>query len=395
MPITIRIRPFFPTWFIALIGALVPIHAFAAPPPCQLDGTPAMPSVRLQSVIGGFKAPVGLVNAGDGSGRLFVVEQRGTVQIVKSGQTPKKPFLDIRERVTSGGEMGLLGLAFHPNFAENGRFFVNYTSRSGGLHTVISEFRTGDHADEADQRIEKILLNIPQPYTNHKGGDIAFGPDGFLYIGTGDGGSANDPQGNGQNMATLLGKMLRIDVDPAKARAPYGVPPDNPFVGWKNAAPEIWAYGLRNPWRFAFDAGTGWLYAGDVGQNAREEIDVIQKGKNYGWNIMEGTICTPGVNPVCEPDGLERPILDYPRSEGTTVIGGTVYRGRAIPNLCGVYVYGDYGNGRLWGLRFDGQRVTEQKLLLSTGRPIASFGEDEQREVYAVDHDGDILKLAP
>ncbi|MCI0528441.1 MAG: PQQ-dependent sugar dehydrogenase, partial [Nitrospira sp.] len=189
----------------------------------------------------------------------------------------------------------------------------------------------------------RVLLTISQPYSNHNGGNIVFGPDGYLYIGMGDGGSANDPQNNGQNLSTLLGKMLRIKVDKSETGKAYSIPKDNPFVGTKGAAPEIWAYGLRNPWRFSFDPLTQLLYAGDVGQNDREEIDIIIKGKNYGWNIMEGTICTPGVNPNCKKQGLELPILDYPRSEGISVIGGYVYRGNLIPSLCGVYIYADYG----------------------------------------------------
>jgi len=368
----------------------------ASPAPCRLDGPPLpYPALRLESIATGFDEPVGLSHAGDGSGRLFIVEQRGTIQVRKNGQIVKKLFLDIRERVTAGGELGLLGLAFHPNFLRNGRFFVNYTSRTGGLHTTISEFRVSDRPDEADSRIERILLNIPQPYSNHNGGGIAFGPDGMLYIGMGDGGSANDPHGNGQQLSTLLGKMLRIDVDSATGKASYGIPPDNPFVGRKHAAPEIWAYGLRNPWRFSFDPTTGRLYAGDVGQKAREEINVIAKGKNYGWNVMEGTICTPGVNRTCKQAGLELPILDYPRSEGTTVIGGYIYRGRGIPDLCGVYLYSDFGNGRIWGLRDDGQIVISHQKLLDTERRISAFGEDEQRELYVIDYEGEVLKIVP
>jgi glucose/arabinose dehydrogenase len=238
-------------------------------------------------------------------------------------------------------------------------------------------------------------LTVPQPYANHHGGDIAFGPDGLLYIALGDGGSGNDPDGNGQNLSTMLGKILRIDVDRSEGKKAYGVPPDNPFAKRKNAAGEVWAYGLRNPWRFAFDPGTGRLFAGDVGQRTREEIDIITKGGNYGWNVMEGTICTPGVNPKCKPDGFEPPIFDYPRSEGTTVIGGRVYRGSAIPTLCGVYVYGDFGNGRIWGLRYDGGAVIEQQKLLESGRSISAFGEDEQRDLYVVDYAGEILKVVP
>ncbi|HXC61920.1 MAG TPA: PQQ-dependent sugar dehydrogenase [Nitrospiria bacterium] len=368
--------------------------------PCELKGSPPpSPRLQLESVAKGFTEPLGLFHAGDGSGRVFIVEQPGTIRVLKNGRLSEKPFMDIRDRVTSGGETGLLGIAFHPKFSENHRLFVNYTSSAGGLHTVISEFKAGDNPgdnpDKADPKSERVLLTIPQPYPNHKGGNIVFGPDGYLYIGMGDGGSGNDPHGNGQNLSTLLGKMLRIDVNKKEKEKAYNVPRDNPFIGKKNAAPEIWAYGLRNPWRYSFDPVTGLLYVGDVGQNAREEIDVIRRGKNYGWNIMEGTICTPGVNPNCNKNGLELPIYDYPRSEGIAVIGGYVYRGRSIPNLCGAYVYGDYGNGRIWALRYDEKFVTGHRLLLESHRSISSFGEDEQREIYVVDHGGEVLKIVP
>jgi glucose/arabinose dehydrogenase len=260
---------------------------------------------------------------------------------------------------------------------------------------VISEFRARSGSDEADAGSERVLLTVRQPYPNHNGGDIHFGPDGKLYIGLGDGGSGDDPHGNGQNPGSLLGKMLRIDVDRPDPGKAYGVPPDNPFTGRAGAAPEVWALGLRNPWRFSFDPATGRLYAGDVGQSAREEIDLIEKGRNYGWNIMEGTICTPGVNPDCDTAGLEKPILDYPRSEGTTVIGGRVYRGRSIPGLCGVYLYADYGSGRVWGLRYDGKTAAGLGTLIESGRPVSSFGEDGERELYLVDYRGEILKIAP
>jgi glucose/arabinose dehydrogenase len=365
-------------------------------PPCDLKSSPPpFPNIDLKLVAGELTEPLGLFHAGDGSGRIFIVEQPGTVRILKNGKVLKKPFLDIRDRVTSGGEKGLLGLAFHPNFLKNRRFFVNYTSPTGSLHTVISEFKSGDNPEEADPKSERILLTISQPYANHKGGNIVFGPDGYLYIGMGDGGSGNDPHGNGQNLSTLLGKMLRIDVNTQEKKKAYGVPRDNPFISQKNAAWEIWAYGLRNPWRFSFDPVTGLLYAGDVGQNAREEIDVIRRGKNYGWNIMEGTICTPGVNPSCNKSGLELPIYDYPRTEGIAVIGGYVYRGRSIPDLCGAYVYGDYGNGRIWALRYNGESVTDHAVLIESRRSISSFGEDEQHELYVVDHGGEVLKIIP
>jgi len=210
----------------------------------------------------------------------------------------------------------------------------------------------------------------------------------------GDGGSANDPHDHAQNLASLLGKMLRIDVD-TPGGAPYGIPSDNPFIKTPGAAPEIWAYGLRNPWRFSFDRASGLLYAGDVGQGAREEISVIRRGENHGWRQMEGTICTPGVRNDCDPRGMTPPILDYPRSEGSVAIGGYVYRGRAIPALVGHYVYGDFGNGKIWALRYDGKAVRERRLLLATGRNISAFGEDEAGELYVVDYGGEILKMVP
>ena len=366
----------------------------SAPAPCQTGGSPSFPPIQLTLLAGGLTQPVGLTHAGDGSGRLFIIEQPGRIRIVKNGRVQPTAFLDLSRTVTAGGERGLLGMAFHPKFSTNGRFFVNYTRRTdGGLQTFISEFHTDPTSDRAAWAGERVVMTVAQPYDNHNGGHLAFGPDGYLYIGLGDGGSANDPHNNGQTLSTLLGKMLRIDVDRRTGSNAYAIPPDNPFIGNKNAAPEIWAYGFRNPWRYAFDPATGRLYAGDVGQKAREEINLVEKGRNYGWRIMEGTVCTPGVNPACDTAGLTLPILDYPRTDGTVVVGGAVYRGRAIPSLCGAYLYGDFGNGRLWGLRDDGAKITAQALLLDTGRPISAFGEDEQRELYVVDYSGKILKI--
>ncbi len=357
-----------------------------------IQGTPG--SIRLEPLVKRLSQPVGLSHAGDRSGRLFIVEQKGVVRIWQNGALRDAPFLDIRDRVASGGEKGLLGLAFHPHFKENRRLFVNYTSDVGGLHTVIAAFQVGADPNQTDPASERILLTIAQPYANHNGGQIAFGPDGYLYIGMGDGGAANDPHGHGQNLATLLGKMLRIDVDTRGAQ-PYGIPPDNPFVKTRGAAPEVWALGLRNPWRFSFDQASGLLYAGDVGQDAREEIDVIRKGENYGWNKMEGARCTPTVDRTCDPRGLTPPIWDYPRSEGSVVIGGYVYRGSAIPALVGHYIYGDFGNGKIWSLRYDGTTVGDARLLLNTGRNISAFGQDEHGEIYVVDYDAEILKMVP
>src|SRR3989337_1057096 len=349
-----------------------------------------LPSIKLEIVVKGLKDPVHITNAGDGSKRLFIVEQAGVVRILKDGKLLPVPFFDIKKKVKSGGEMGLLSIAFHPEFAENGRFFVNYTSPKGGLHPVVSEFQVSKTPDIADKKSERVSLTVGQPFTNHNGGQIAFGPDGYLYIGMGDGGSANDPHGHGQNLSTLLGAMLRIDVDKKDG---YGIPSDNPFKAQPNARPEIWAYGLRNPWRFSFDPLTGILYAGDVGQDNREEIDIIERGRNYGWNIMEGFICTPGVNSKCDKTGLTLPIVDYGRDDGVSVIGGVVYRGHEIPGLCGSYLYGDWGSGKLWALRRDGHEVAENKMLLDTKLSISSFGIDEAYEVYVVDHNGGVYKV--
>ncbi len=368
--------------------------------PCRMVGEPPpLPDIGVQEIASGLRNPVHIAHAGDGSRRLFIVEQAGIIRIYKDGKLLPEPFLNIKERVRSGGEMGLLGVAFHPNFSENRRFFVDYTSGAGGLHTVISEFLADrENENYAAPDREKILLTIPQPFPNHNGGQVAFGPDGYLYIGMGDGGSANDPLENGQNLASLLGKILRIDVNRSPEGKPYAIPPDNPFVNQPGSRPEIYAYGLRNPWRFSFDALTGNLFAADVGQNQREEIDLIQKGKNYGWNIMEGKICTPGVNPNCNPAGLEPPILDYGHELGISIIGGFVYRGSQIPSLCGAYIYGDYGSGRIWALRYDAnrQKITQNRQLLKTSLSISSFGEDEQFEIYVADHiGGKIFRLIP
>ena len=378
--------------------------------PCRQEtpGAP-IPPVSLYEIARGLEQPVHLTHAGDGSGRLFVVEQAGRIRILKDRQLLPRPFLDIRDQVRSGGEKGLLSVAFHPRFRENGLFYVNYTSATGGLHTVVSRFRApkGAYADRAS---EKILLTVAQPYGNHNGGQLAFGPDGYLYIGMGDGGSANDPQGHGQNPATLLGSLLRIDVDGRSGLRPYGIPLDNPFVGRPGFRPEIWAFGLRNPWRFSFDALTGELYLGDVGQDEVEEIDLIRRGGNYGWNIMEGDICTPGVETDCDRKGLEPPIHTYRHPKGFSITGGFVYRGRAIRGLCGVYLYADYVTQALWGLRYENGRVTAQRQLLNKknllqrilsrfddgGLNISSFGEDEALELYVTDHTtGRVLKLIP
>jgi glucose/arabinose dehydrogenase len=328
---------------------------------------------------------------------LFVVEQAGTIRILQAGALLTTPFLDIRSRVTFSGEMGLLGVAFHPAFAQNRRFYVNYvrTLGNGQIQSVIAEYQAsaadGNHADAASER---ILLTVNQPFTNHKGGQLAFGPDQFLYIGLGDGGSGGDPQGNGQNLQTWLGKMLRIDVDHTAGALPYAIPTDNPFVAGAGL-PEIWAYGLRNPFRFSFDTATGRLFVGDVGQDLYEEIDILQKGGNYGWNVMEGLHCySPAAG--CNPAGLTLPIAEYSHSEGIAVIGGYVYHGPAIPTLAGSYVFGDYGSGKIWRLTQDNSGAWQRVPLLSSGLTMSSFGRDAAGELYVVDIGGGaILKLSP
>jgi glucose/arabinose dehydrogenase len=356
----------------------------------KTDGS--IPSITLREIAGGLRKPVHLTHAGDGSRRLFVVEQQGTIRIIKNNALDPTPFLDIHDRVSSGGEKGLLSVAFHPKYKNNGLFYVNYTARQNGLQTIIAEFkRTSDNrANPASQR---ILLKVRQPWGNHNGGQLAFGPDGYLYVGMGDGGAANDPHDNGQRLKTLLGAMLRIDVNKQSSSRSYGIPSDNPFVGQANARDEIWAYGLRNPWRFSFDAANGVLYLADVGQNRFEEIDIIEKGHNYGWNIMEGNICTPDVNRQCDRSGLTSPIFVYPQPEGFSITGGFVYRGTKIPALCGTYIYGDYVTKKIWGLRYDGKKVTNQRQLEKSRYSISSFGQDEVLELYVVDHGGQILKI--
>ena len=338
-----------------------------------------------------FAQPIFLTHSGDGSNRMFVAQQTGVIRVFPKDSlgTSSSVFLDIASQISSSsGEEGLLGLAFHPQYATNGYFYVNYTAPNP-LHTVISRFNVSQSdPNVADPSSEFKILEFNQPYNNHNGGMVAFGPDGYLYIGTGDGGSGGDPQGNGQNRSVLLGKILRINVDTAVAPLNYAIPLDNPFAGnGSGYREEIWAYGLRNPWRFSFDPVTGNLWAGDVGQSSREEVDIIEKGKNYGWNIMEGFAC---YNPPtgCNETGLTLPIKDYDHTIGTAVTGGYVYRGAARSGLQGAYIYGDYGSGRIWMLRYNGVSLTADSLLLDAPFGISSFGTDQQNELYVVSYNG-------
>lgn len=368
---------------LAIACALAVAAARAAP----------IPDIRLVRIASGFVQPVHLAQA-PGAGRLYVVEQRGAIRVLQRGGTEHPLFLDVRDRVAAGGEMGLLSVAFHPDYAHNRRLFVDYTTRAGGgLRTRVSEFAAEPDLATADASSERILLDFAQPYANHNGGLVAFGPDGYLYVGNGDGGAANDPHNNGQRLDTWLGKLLRIDVDARGDQAPYAIPPDNPWVGQPGARPELFVRGLRNPWRFSFDRKTGELWCGDVGQNTREEVDLLARGGNFGWRIMEGFINTPQVNPVAAAEDLRAPVLDYPRSEGVSVTGGYVYRGARWPALQGVYLYGDFGSGHIWGLRHGQGRVLEHRKLVTRGPPVSSFGEDAEGELYVVGYDGAIYAV--
>ena len=395
-----------------------------------------LPKIQLQPVLTklAVERPMWISEAPDGSGRLFVVYQPGKILIVKKGSdgSDAQEFLNIEDRDPQAGgenECGLLSLAFHPGFATNGLFYVYYNQRNPRdqhsqplnfpIRSVISEFKvSATNASQADLKSERIVLQVQQPFGNHKGGQISFGPDGYLYIGLGDGGAGGDPQGNGQSTATLLAKILRIDVD-SRAKAgngnrtrelQYAIPRDNPFaqekdMGGSGARKEIFAYGLRNPWRFSFDRQTGDLWAGDVGQDLWEEVDLVTKGGNYGWSVREGAHhFKPG------PEGAKyiEPVIEYPHrpdlqpeamfpdhSVGLCVVGGYVYHGKKYPALAGVYVYGDYNLGTIWGLRYDraAGKVTAHGTLLDQKKNITSFAEDADGEIYALTQDGQIYAV--
>ncbi|MBC7922527.1 MAG: PQQ-dependent sugar dehydrogenase [Ferruginibacter sp.] len=344
-----------------------------------------------------FDQPVEFVNPDDGTNRVFVIAQKGVIHTFpQKGATTAKVFLDLTNGVVSGGERGLLGLAFHPNFKQNGYFYVNYT-RGKPLETVIARFQVSKtDPNRADPASQLILLTYAQPFDNHNGGKVAFGKDGYLYISAGDGGSGGDPHSNGQNLKALLGKIMRIDVDKKEGKLNYGIPKDNPFKGNKEGnRQEIYAYGLRNVWKFSFDAQNGQLWAGDVGQNEREEIDTIVNGGNYGWKIMEGKECFKSKE--CSRDNLKQPVIEYLHStgDGQSVTGGFVYRGKQMPTLAGSYVYGDYLSGKVWALKKQPSGQVSNELILDYDGLISSFGEDKDKELYICSYsDGKILKLA-
>ena len=375
-----------------LAGLLVSLIAIGPGQP----RTAAAQAIALETIASGLPDPVGVVHAGDASGRLFIVLQAGQIVIHDGVRLLPTPFLEVGPLVSRGGERGLLSAAFHPDYANNGFFYINYTDTSGD--TVVARYQVSADPDLADPASASIVLTVAQPFANHNGGQIAFGPDGFLYIGLGDGGSGGDPGDRAQDLGELLGKLLRIDVD---GGAPYAVPAGNPFAtnapcvqGFGNGnapCPEIFAWGLRNPWRFSFDAVTGKLWAGDVGQGEWEEIDVIEAGENYGWNVREGAHC---FNP---PNGCATtytdPITEYDHSLGASITGGYVYRGSAIPDLVGWYVFADFISGRLFAIPEDSVAGVTPVELSATGLSIASLGEATDGELYIVHYGGTIHQI--
>lgn len=358
-------------------------------PPVVASGFPDPAAYTWAPVVEGLTRPVDVQDAGDGSGRLFIVEQPGAIRIFQDGHLLATPFLDINERVDDGGnEQGLLGLAFHPDYETNGYFYVNYTGRGGD--TFIARYQVTGDPNVADPGSETILLEAAQPFPNHNGGVVAFGPDGYLYLGLGDGGAAGDPFGNAQSLDTLLGKVLRIDVSAAE---PYAIPADNPFENG-GGKPEIWLYGLRNPWRLSFDRATGDMFIADVGQGAWEEVDYLQAGSpggaNFGWKYREGAHDYVGGGP---PDLVE-PVAEYSHSEGgCSITGGYVYRGTSLPEWQGIYLYGDYCSGLVWGLIRSGPGW-QSRVLFETGFRISSFGEDAAGELYVADLRGAVYRLS-
>jgi glucose/arabinose dehydrogenase len=369
--------------------SVAPSVASASPTP-----SPAGAGSIVAPFASGLTALTFLTNAGDGSGTLYVLQQEGQIIAVAPGATQSAiPFLDISDRVSCCGEQGLLGLAFHPDFESNGRFFVDYTDVDGD--SVISEFtRAADGT--VDPAAERLLLQVDQPFSNHNGGMIVFGPDGYLYISFGDGGSGGDPNNNGQNTEALLGKVLRIDVN---AGDPYAVPSDNPFASGDSGAREVWDWGLRNPWRLSFDRESGALFIGDVGQNMWEEIDAEPKGRggrNYGWNVLEGAHCY--VAPTCDQGGMTLPVAEYSHADGCAVIGGYVYRGSAAPAFVGRYVYADLCSGKVWSLDADAAlagTAVEGSVIGQLPFSPSAFGEDEAGELYVVDSAGAIYRFVP
>ncbi len=358
-------------------------------PSKKIESQEAFPALTFQS-------PVDIQTPPDGSKRMFVVEQAGTIRVFQNSKdiTSAYTFLDIKNKVTSGGERGLLGMAFHPDYKTNGYFYVNYTA-GNPLMSVIARYQAETPSGNTASVNETVLLTFAQPFDNHNGGSLQFGMDGFLYIAVGDGGSGGDPNNYAQNKKSLLGKILRIDVN-SSGKGNYGIPVDNPFArNNKGSLEEIFAYGLRNPWKMSFDDKNNQLFVADVGQNKREEINLITKGGNYGWRIKEGIDCyNPTTN--CDATGLTEPIHDYDQNQGDrSITGGYVYRGEAVKELLGKYIYGDFASGRIWALEIENNRKKNNTLLLEDQGAISTFGRDENGEVYFANlRSGKIYKFA-
>jgi glucose/arabinose dehydrogenase len=377
---------------LALLGATILLAMMAA---WQATGAAAAASVELYQIVTGLDAPVYVTSARDGTRRLFVVEQTGRIRIIQDGSVMPTPFLDVSSEISHGSEQGLLGLAFHPKFKTNGLFFVNFTRANGD--TVVNRYHvSGTNPNVAVRSSAYRIITVGQPYDNHNGGTLQFGPDGYLYIGMGDGGSGGDPGNRAQNLSTLLGKMLRIDINGSTAKHHYRIPSSNPYVG-RAGLNEIWSRGLRNPWKYSFDRVTGTLWIGDVGQGRYEEIDRSGgtspgRGLNYGWRVMEGRHC---FNPSsgCNKSGKVLPVVEYGHGEGCSVTGGYAYRGSAVPALYGKYVFADYCSGRIWTIPRKPGATATKSLLMDTSLNISSFGEGSTNELYVVDRGGAIYLL--
>lgn len=385
------LRPFACGWLFLVAIAFLSVAGGARAQPAE----PV--AIALEPVARGFVKPTAIASPSDGSGRLFVAEKPGKVWIVAGSERLPRPFLDIEDLVRAkGNEQGLLGLAFHPAYRSNGYFFVAYTGNDGAV--MVARYRvSADDPGVADRGSGAVLLEIPKRYEDHNGGQLAFGPDGYLYIGVGDGGGKAEAERNAQRRAKLLGKVLRIDVDTGGNDRPYGIPPDNPYANHPEYAPEIWAYGLRNPWRFSFDRATGALYIADVGLWSSEEINVQPAGeaggRNYGWNIVEGFECRDQERPErCASSRLTPPVWVYHHDQGCAIVGGYVYRGSTIPALSGQYVFGDFCLGTIWGLTNAGG-IHAAAVLLETELNINSFGEDDAGELYVAAMDGVVYRI--
>ena len=388
-----------PSSTVAPSASPSPVLPPVSPAPTSSASGPPVPtgSIRLEPVVGGFDLPLDVVAANDGSGRLFVVEQGGKIRTVRDGVVDEAPFLDITDRVVAIEEKGLLGMALHPDYPNDDRIFVDYSDRDG--NTVVSSFTMSLDGDVVDPDSERIILQVKQPYANHKGGAVEFGPDGMLYISLGDGGGGGDPDGNGQRLDTLLGKILRIDVDVSSGSdRPYGIPDDNPFAdGAGGARPEIWTLGMRNPWRIRFDALTGDLWIGDVGEGSWEEIDVARAaqggGQDFGWNVMEGFHCFQPADD-CDVEGLSLPVTEYSHDLGCAVVGGVVVHDGTKPTIDRRYLFSDNCTGRIWQIETGGDARRQPTLILDSGRSISAISQDPSGAVYMTDLvGGELLRV--